>query len=192
MPTGMSKFDDTALVQMTLAGAGKCFEELMHRHTNMVRRRVLSILRNSSDADDVVQEVFFKAWRGLSNFRADASLRTWLTSIATNEALAFYRRERRRTWESLGEFDTLVCHGEPADQAIIRGEERRAIRGAVLKLPLKLREVVTLRDLEELSPNATAERLKSTLPAVKSRLFRGRLKLAVALRGSRAQSLQAA
>jgi len=141
MPTAMAEFDDVALVQMTLAGHSECFAELVHRHTNVVRRRVVSIVRNSSEAEDVVQEVFLKAWRALPTFRADASVRTWLISIATNEALMCYRRERRRrNCEPLSEFD-LVCRTEPADKAVIRGEESRAIRGAILKLPPILRNL---------------------------------------------------
>ena len=131
-----------------------------------------------------------KAWRALPTFRAEAAVRTWLISIANNEALMLYRREqRRRNWVSIGEYDPLVSHSEPADKAIIRSEESRAVHKAILRLPLNYRQVVMLRDLEQLSGNATAERLKSTLPAVKTRLFRGRLKLAAAIRRSRAQPL---
>src|ERR1051326_3191980 len=95
MNSRMSTLDDAALVQMALAGQGECFGELMHRHKSVVRARVVSIVRHSPNVDDVVQEVFFKAWRALPKFRADATFRTWLTSIATNEALMLYRRERR-------------------------------------------------------------------------------------------------
>jgi len=190
MPNAMANLDETALVQMALAGQSECFGEIMHRHKKMVRARVTSIVRNSPDVDDVVQEVFFKAWRALSTYRADASLRTWLTRIATNEALMLWRRERRqRLYETSEEFSPVAWHGEPADQTVMRGEAARAIRGAVVSLPVKYREVVMLRDIEELSEAATAERLKSSLPAVKTRLHRGRLRLATALRRSRAQAL---
>jgi len=190
MPTTMTKLDDTPLVQMALAGQSECFGELMHRHTKMVRARVMSIVPNSSDVDDVVQEVFFKAWRALPKFRGDSTLRTWLNSIATHEALMLWRRERRqRLYETPEECDTVEWHGDSADKMVIRDEAARAIRGAIVKLPVKYREVVMLRDIEEVSEAATAQRLKSTLPAVKTRLHRGRLKLAAALRGSPGQGL---
>jgi len=190
MNSRMSTLDDAALVRMALAGQGECFEELMHRHNKMVRARVVSIIRNSPDVDDVVQEVFFKAWRALPTFRADAAFRTWLASIATNEAFMLCRRERRlRLYETPGEFDTVACRAEPADQAAMRGEVARAVRGAIVKLPAMYREVILLRDIEELSTPMAAKRLKSTVPAVKTRLFRGRLKLAAALRGWRKQTL---
>src|SRR4051812_13676783 len=103
------KLDDTALIQMALAGHGECFGELLQRHKSIVRARVLSLVRNSPDVDDVVQEVFFKAWRALPTFRADAAVSTWLTSIATNEALALYRRRQRQpSCGPQGEFDTVA------------------------------------------------------------------------------------
>ena len=71
-----AKLDDTALVKMALAGKSECFGELLNRHKTMVRARVVSVIRNSTDVDDVVQEVFFKAWRALPTFRAEASVRT--------------------------------------------------------------------------------------------------------------------
>ena len=182
--------DDTALVQMALAGDGECFGELHHRHENMVRARIVSVIRNSRDVDDVVQEVFFKAWRALPKFRADATVRTWLASIATNEALMLYRRERRQPpYDIASDVDTLASRAEPADVAVIRGEEARAIHEAIATLPVKYRQVVVLRDIEELSGLTTANRLKSTVPGVKTRLFRARLKLKAALRGLRPQTL---
>ena len=190
MNSRISTLDDAALVQMAQAGQGECFGELMRRHKNMVRARVVSIVRNSPDVDDVVQEVFFKAWRALPTFRADAAFRTWLTSIATNEALMLCRRERRlRLYEAPGEFDNVACRSEPADKAAMRGEAARAIHGAIVKLPAMYRDVITLCDIEELSASMTAKRLKSTVPAVKTRVFRGRLKLATALRGWRSHGL---
>src|SRR5260370_14648108 len=136
MPTAMAKLEDTALVQMVLAGQSEYFGELMHRYMKVVRARVMSIVRNSSDADDVVQEAFFKAWRALPTFRSDASVRTWLVSIATNEALQLCRRERRhRLFETLEEFGAVPWLGEPADQTIMKGEEIREIRRAIVKLP---------------------------------------------------------
>lgn len=190
MPTAMARLDDTTLVQMALAGQSECFGEIMRRHMKMVRGRVVSIVRNSSDVDDVIQEVFFKAWRALPTFRAESSVRTWLASIASNEALMLWRRERRqRLYETSEECTTVVWRGEQADKAVMRDEAAKAIRGAIVQLPAKYREVVTLRYIEEVSEAATAKRLNSTLPTVKSRLFRGRLKLAASLRGSRARAL---
>jgi len=191
MLTSMATLDDATLVQMALAGHNEYFGELMRRHMNYVRVRVVSIVRNSPDVDDVVQEVFFKAWRALSTFRAEATMRTWLTRIATNEALMLCRRERRllRLHETSVKVETMAWRGEPADKTVMRGEVVREVRGAIVKLPVKYRNVVVLSDLEELTAPVAAKRLKSSVPAVKTRLFRARLRLAKVLRASRAQAM---
>ena len=190
MNSRVSTLDDAALVRMALAGQGEGFGELMHRHKTMVRARAVSIVRKSADVDDVVQEVFFRAWRALPRFRSDASFRTWLARIATNEALMLYRREQRlRLYETSSEVDAVACGAEPADKAAIRGEAVRALHRAIVKLPAIYREAIVLRDIEELSAPTIAKRLKSTLPAVKTRVFRGRVKLATALGGWRKQTL---
>jgi DNA-directed RNA polymerase specialized sigma24 family protein len=100
------------------------------------------------------------------------------------------REQRRRHNETSHECNTVVWHGEPVDQTLIRDEEARIIRCAIWKPPAMFREVVILRDIEELTPPITAERLKSTLPAVKIRHFRGRRKLAAVLHGSPANNLR--
>ena len=86
---------DSILIERTLAGQNECFAVLMNRHMTAVRGRVKSMVRNKSDEDDLVQETFLKAWRHLSSFRSDASFRTWITRVATNEVLQQYRRDRR-------------------------------------------------------------------------------------------------
>jgi RNA polymerase sigma-70 factor, ECF subfamily len=185
LPDSMAQLDDTALVQLALAGQSEYFDEIMHRHMKVVRARVVSIVRNTADVDDVVQEVFFKAWRALPTFRGDASVRSWLASIATNEALTLWRREqRRRPYETPEECHTLAWRGEPADKAVMRREAARTIRGAIVKLPLKYRDVVMLRDIEEVSEAAAATQLEASVRAVRTRLHRGRLRLAAALRRS--------
>lgn len=179
----MAKFDDTTLIRMAVTGHGESFSELVRRHMNPVRRRVESLVHSPTHADDIVQEVFIKAWRSLPKFRADSTLRTWLMSIANNEALMFHRREqRRRKRETPGESDTVACRSESADRALIRVEVNRAIHSAILSFPTRYREVVILRDVEELSLEETAKQLKATLSGVKTRLFRGRRKVAAVLR----------
>jgi RNA polymerase sigma-70 factor, ECF subfamily len=94
MTPPLATFDDNALISMTLAGQPECFAVLMDRHLFAVKRQVFSMLRNTIDADDLVQEVLLKVWRSLSTFRSEASFRTWMTRVAINEVLQWYRRER--------------------------------------------------------------------------------------------------
>jgi len=182
MISALASLEDSALIERALEGHAECFEELTSRHQGAVKRRILCIIRNPSDADDLLQEALFKAWRGLSTFR------TWLTRIATNEAIMLCRREgQTRLCQPLVDFDALASPHESADQCLVRAEEARVLHSAVVGLPLKYRQVVILRDLEQLSVQETAQRLNSTVPAVKTRLFRGRHLLVRALRRSGAE-----
>lgn len=94
MVPGITTFKDGVLIELALAGQAECFSVLVDRHKTAVRRRIRSMLRNTADADDLVQEAFLKAWRHLASFRAEASFRTWINQIAVNEVMQLYRRQR--------------------------------------------------------------------------------------------------
>jgi len=180
--TSFTTLEDGALIERTLAGQSECFTVLMDRHSAAVRRRVKSMVRNNSDEDDLVQETFLKAWRHLSSFRSDASFRTWLTRVATNEVLQQYRRDRSSP-VGLAIMDLDTCpsgHGSPHD-ALARVEARHTIRKAVAGLPKKYRRVLVLRDLEQLTTIEAAQRLQYGIPLLKTRLLRARQMLSMAL-----------
>src|SRR6266446_4456902 len=129
---------DSTLIEKTLAGQSECFAVLMNRHMTAVRGRVKSMVRNKSDEDDLVQETFLKAWRHLSSFRSDASFRTWITRVATNEVLQLYRRNRRSAIGPAAAgmdagMDACVSHDESPYQALARVEARRTIRTAIAR-----------------------------------------------------------
>ena len=183
MTPPLATFDDKTLISMTLAGQPECFTVLMDRHLFVVRRYVVSMLRNAMDADDIIQEVLLKVWRNLSAFRSEASFRTWMTRVAMNEVLQCYRRKRcNRLCQSPGDLDAFASYGESPHQSFARVEETKILRSAVAGLPTKYRQVVILRDIEELSTGETAESLRSTIPAVESRRFRARRMLLEALK----------
>jgi RNA polymerase sigma-70 factor (ECF subfamily) len=143
--------------------------------------------RNSSDEDDIVQETFLNAWRHLASFRFDSSFRTWITSVATNEVLQQYRRDRRRpTCPAAAGLDAFPSQSESPYEALARIEARRTIRAAARKLPAKYRRVLILRDLDELTAHDVARRLQAGIPLVKSRLFRARQMLSTAILGRKA------
>ena len=191
MTAPLASFDDSVLIELALAGRSECFTVLMDRHLVAVRRCIGSMARNAADSEDLVQEVVLKVWRHLSTFRSESSFRTWLTRVAINEALQSYRRERSKPrCQALGDLDALASHAESPHQSYARSEMAQAVHGAVAELPAKYRQVLTLRDLEELSAQETALRLKSSIPTVKSRLFRARLMLLATLRRSRRGALQ--
>lgn len=181
---------DGALIELALAGRTECFTILMDRHSRAIRRCIRLTTRNATDTDDVFQEVAFKVWRGLSRFRAESSFRTWVTRIAANEALMLHRRERSRWFcKTPADLEAFPSRAETSDESLIRSEGRQAVRNAVAALPPRYRQVVILRDLEEISIRETARRLDLTIPAVKTRLFRGRLLLMAGLRHTKPERL---
>jgi RNA polymerase sigma-70 factor (ECF subfamily) len=141
------------------------------------------MVSNASDVEDLVQDTFLKAWLNLSTFRFEAKFSTWITSVAMNEALGSYRRRRCRPFcPAPVNFETFHSSSESPEQALSRSEARRTIRSAVASLPKKYREILTLCELEQLSGEEAARRLKSSLSSVKARLFRGRHMLYARLR----------
>jgi RNA polymerase sigma-70 factor (ECF subfamily) len=138
------------------------------------------MVRNTADQDDLVQETFLKAWRHLSSFRSNASFRTWITRIATNEVLQHYRR-RGGVARAAVNPDGCAAQQESPLEVLVRLETRRTIRTAVAGLPEKYRLVLTIRDLDELTIQETAQRLAAGTALVKTRLFRARQMLSTAI-----------
>jgi RNA polymerase sigma factor (sigma-70 family) len=160
------------------AGDTAAYAELVTTHAPMARR--LAVLSGAgSDADDIVQESFVKAYRALSSFRDGADFRPWLLRIVVNESRNLHRGRTRRSDRELRvvrEDARLASTSDPAEVAI--GEERReALLRAIRTLPEELREVVALRYLMELSEDETAATLDIPNGTVKSRLRRSLARL---------------
>jgi RNA polymerase sigma-70 factor (ECF subfamily) len=176
---------DIGLIELALAGETGCFAILMERHLTAIRKQIRSMVRSSADSDDVAQDVVLKVWRRLGTFRGESSFRTWLTRVAVNEVLQAYRWQRRRpAFQEPVRLTTVASAAESPYQALVRVEEIQAVRNAVRQLPAIYRRVLVLREFEELSLQETAERLQASIPAVKTRLFRARRMLLVALKRS--------
>ena len=173
--------EDAVLIDRVLAGQTECFALLRDRHEAAVRRRIRSRLWNITDEDDIVQEVFLKAWRHLATFRAEASFRTWIMRIATNEVAQLHRRNRSSRFCPYGDFDRFASPCDSQYRSLERMEARQTVRNAIAGLPPKYRQILILRDLEELSVQETARWLQAGIPLVKTRLFRARLLLSAAL-----------
>jgi len=174
----IATFEDSVLIKLALAGQNECFMALANRYLPGVRRRIASMVRNTADVDDLLQEVLLKVWRHLSTFRSQSSFRTWMTRVAINEALQSYRREQRRPiCQGVADFDTFASPNESALQSLTRAEVTRVVRKAVVELPAKYRQVLILREFEQLSVQEIAQSLHSSIPAVKTRMFRARLML---------------
>jgi RNA polymerase sigma-70 factor (ECF subfamily) len=188
--TCIAKLDDSTLIGLALAGKVECFAALMDRHKAAVRRRILSMVRNTDDTDDLLQEVQLKVWCHLSAFRSECTFRTWVIRVAINEVLQSYRREKRRAvCQPIIDLDVFPAGGESPHQSVVRRENAETVRRAVVTLPPIYRQVLILRDLQEFTVGQTAHSLELSIPAVKSRLVRARHMLLKALRRSIDQGL---
>jgi RNA polymerase sigma-70 factor (ECF subfamily) len=174
--------------------------EAVRRHIYGTRGFLRSVLRRFTETEetarDLLQETFFQALRSLPNFRGESKLSTWLYSVAKNVALARYRDDKRRSPLEEETLTRVAAHrdGRPAPpsgeapswnpaEETTRNEEKALVHDALEELSTNYRQVIELRDLEELSTKETAERLGLTRVNVRVRLHRARKKLKEALDG---------
>src|SRR4051795_8444781 len=123
----MPTIPDTELIERTVAGETACFDVLIERHLGPVRQKVRSMVARPADAEDLVQEALLKAWRALSTFRAEASFRTWLVRIATNEVLQERRPANWRFNVSLDDVDRLTSREKSPFETAKREAPRRPL-----------------------------------------------------------------
>lgn len=176
--------EELRLIRQILAGDSRLFHELIRPYERSVYLMALSLLRNEADAEDVAQEAFLKAFRNLATFRGEAKFGTWLISIALNESRSRIRRKNASLTQSLDEApqehsdispQLLRDWKEIPSQALERQEIRLLLQDAVASLPLIYREVLVLRDIEELSTADVAGALNISVASAKVRLHRARL-----------------
>jgi RNA polymerase sigma-70 factor (ECF subfamily) len=178
---------DRDLIARTASGDRHAFERLVERHAAAVLRLANVMTDDPSSAEDALQQTFLSAYRNAPTFRAEASVRTWLLTIARNAA---YRLRRKRDREELME-EPLMTLGLEAgwgsddpEAMAIAAQRRESLTRALRTLSSDDQEVLVLRDIEGLRGSEAAEVLGIGERALKSRLHRARLRLAVALRGS--------
>ncbi|HEV8130167.1 MAG TPA: sigma-70 family RNA polymerase sigma factor [Acidobacteriota bacterium] len=177
------------LVQRMKQGNQTALEELIQKYGGKVYYLALQYTRNPQDAEEVLQDVFLKVFRKIDSFRDAERLSPWLYKIAVNTALMKLREQRKRRalvsledWMPAGSTDTpentgfqLADWSPNAENSLIRKETRQLVRSAIEKLPEIYRTVVQLRDVDGFSLGEVSEILAISIPAVKSRLHRGRL-----------------
>ncbi|MGY8693499.1 MAG: RNA polymerase sigma factor [Verrucomicrobiia bacterium] len=178
---------DKVLVARFKAGDEAAFEEMVSRYWDRIYAMVLKLLRNSQDAEEVTQDAFIRAHRGLEKFRGDSSFSTWLYQIATNLARNRYWYWWRRKRDKSISFDQVVGSessttlGEifqadvatPQDIAVTNEFQER-VSAAMELLNVKHREVLVLRNVRNLSYDEIATELQISIGTVKSRIARAR------------------
>jgi RNA polymerase sigma-70 factor, ECF subfamily len=178
--------DEAEMVAAILAGDKDLYHQLIQPYELSVYRMALSLVKNETEAEDVAQEAFLKAFRNLASFRAESKFSTWLISITLNEARRRLRRQSTVRMESLDEPPEEGGKVSPAllrdwreipSETLERKEVRTLLREAIGHLSPMYREVLVMRDIEDLSTEETAGALAISIGSVKVRLHRARIML---------------
>lgn len=179
-----TSISDRDLIAATARGDRRAFELLVERHAAAVLRLATAV-SDPSTGEDAMQQTFLNVYQHAASFRGDASVRTWLLTIARNTARRLHDKTRREELvdEPLMQLGLDAGWGSDDPEAIAIATERKgALRKALLLLSAEDREVLIVRDLEGLRGSEAAEVLGIGERALKSRLHRARLRLAVSLR----------
>src|SRR4030042_2763391 len=162
------------------------FSRLVNAYSSKIYRLGLKMLNQQEDAEDVLQETFLKAYRGLKSFDGRSKVSRWLFRIATNQALMVLRRKHPDFLSIDEPVETEEGEQEPVqiidwcclpENEFLSEESKARLDAAVQKLPESLRVVFLLRDINDLSTHETSEVLGLSDTAVKTRLSRARLRL---------------
>ena len=178
--------NEATLVAEARAGRHEAFTELVKRYERHIYRLALNITHNREDAEDVLQESFLKAYSHLDQFQGNSRFYTWLVRIAVNEALMKLRKrhaDKSVSVDDVVETDDdlmpreIVEWRDTPEQRYAKVELQDILNEAIEGLEPAFRTVFVLRDVENFSTEETAQLLNLSVPAVKSRLLRARLKL---------------
>lgn len=181
--------DDLELVARVLAGDTDAYAALVDRHRDLVYTVALRIAGNETDAEDIAQEAFVRAYKALGAFRGDSKFSSWLYRITVNRALGHIKRRMRAPFVEADADDlretgrAAAPTGESPLEALLDEEFRLRVRQAIAELPPRYRAVVTLYHLEERSYKEAAAILGLPIGTVKTHLHRARAMLRKILAG---------
>ncbi|MDD2762645.1 MAG: sigma-70 family RNA polymerase sigma factor [Opitutaceae bacterium] len=178
---------DIALVRRFATGDESAFTEIVSRYRSRIHALTVNLLRNTADAEEITQDTFIRAYRGLSRFRGDSSLSTWLYRIALNLARNrywYFFRRRRHNWVSLERpladgseatfADLVAAEGHDPAQETAASEFTALVATCMERLDRKHREILTMRNVLDLSYEEIARALGINVGTVKSRIARAR------------------
>jgi RNA polymerase sigma-70 factor (ECF subfamily) len=173
---------DQQLVERVQAGEKAAFDVLVRKYQHRVLKLVSRFVNDASEAEDVAQEAFIKAYRALASFRGDSAFYTWLYRIAINTAKNALVSNRRRPvdfdldLQDPEQYDrhARLKEGDTPEGVLLTEEIRTVVERAMEQLPEDLRTAIVLRELEGLSYEEIAEAMDCPVGTVRSRIFRAR------------------
>jgi len=179
----MKTNDDSATITKVLDGDYNAFEALVEKYQARIYRHLRKMVKDAHLAEDLLQETFLNAYKGLAGFSGSSSFSTWLFRIATNTALMSLRKQRPESVE----YDDAIKNDlyysrmsasrefiQTPAEIMLSAEGRQKIEEAIESLPLLYRTVLVLRDVEGFSLEEVSQIVDSSVAAVKSRLHRAR------------------
>lgn len=171
---------DAALVELVLADDQDAFTVLVERYKDAVQNLAYRMLGNATEAEDVTQESFVRAYTQLATYKPAHKFSTWLLSIASHLAIDQLRRRRflALPLEDVPLLEWIVDAGSSPEQTALEGEQQDEVQTYLQRLPSKYRAVIVLRYWYDFSYEEIARTLKLTQPLVKARLHRARELLA--------------
>ena len=173
----LTKLSDEKLVELAVSEDPEAFGEIVKRWDRKIFALCFGMLGREDDARDAAQETFIAAYRSLKNFRGEAKVSSWLHRIAVNQCLTIKRRAKTRSEEFLdeeaGEDERIFVASPNSSPARTSEQSERffIVRQAVGSLPLELREVVLMKEFEEMTFQQISDTLEIPLSTVKSRLY---------------------
>ena len=176
----MDAMSDAALVELVLNGDQDVFAVLVERYKDAVQNLAYRMLGNATEAEDVTQETFVRAYTQLATYKSVHKFSTWLLSIASHLAIDQLRRRRflALPLEDVPLLEWIVDTGVSPEQSALRGEKQDEIQSYLQRLPGKYRAVIVLRYWHDFSYEEIAQALNLTPALVKARLHRARELLA--------------
>jgi len=177
--------NDLQLIEQFRDGDRNAFEQLVSRHYCRCVNLATNILRNRAEAEDEVQQAFWRAFEHLDQYLGEAEFSAWLLRIVVNECRMLIRSKQRarllyldggRSRSDVRPMELLSPIADP-EYEVIKRQMIEGLRTEIQRIPLFFREVIMLHDLEELTMLEAAERLGITVSAAKSRLLRARREL---------------
>lgn len=170
----LSHLDESECISRAQRGDVSAFSELVSRFQDRIYRFLVRLTRSQDDARDLTQETFLRAFQSLPRWTPDARFTTWLFRIARNLAFDLLRRHKRIEFVALEEHATIVDTAPGPDDVLQTAQRLRLLEAALLRLPAEHREILLLREIEDMTYDDIADVLGLNLGTVKSRIARAR------------------
>jgi len=180
MSSKLNKIEDKQLIKETIAGNSDSFKVLVNKYSNALFKIALGVMKNTHDAEEVLQESFVKIFLNLNKFKFESTFYTWARRIVFNMSIDTLRKKKRRGGDHLeyqDAFKNKASNESTVEQKLELNEELQTLKLALSKLSKDHREVIELREIQELDYKEIAKILNVNKGTIMSRLFYGRKKL---------------